>query len=434
MGYQVRMGTREHGFAISIEGFCFTGAYVLYDSLGDSIEGAEDKPWVTNQSLQLSKNQVGSYECDIPYTLWHDKYGINKDDLRERNTFVLVEQDDAALFIGYLTEKNLVFDRALHVYFTECLGALDECETVVDPKEYLLTCEEDRSHWDEGDDGEGTPSLFYKVLHDSNATNDVTPLSINPPTVQRGVKKDLSDDGKQVGTTLSFLQKYFLDEYDGYFYVSYVRSEKKPDCINSYINYELDITAKTQQTVEYGKNLLDLEVTEKLPSDFCNQVFAWGTNTTTKGWWIFKKTTSKRALAGAYNWDSINKYGVVSKELYVEGNATEDSLKKAAQEELDTHEQWAEVSITLTAFDRVDIGEATDRLGYMKKTKVLSGPHEVNGWYVCTKIDLDPASPASTQFTFGNPPKKLTDQQNKVKTLVAGTAVMVGGVIGYLNM
>ena len=70
----------------------------------------------------------------------------------------------------------------------------------------------------------------------------------------------------------------------------------------------------------------------------------------------------------------------------------------------------------------------------MKKTKVLSGPHEVDGWYVCTKIDLDPASPASTQFTFGNPPKKLTDQQNKVKTQLAGTAMMVGGVIGYLNM
>ena len=101
---------------------------------------------------------------------------------------------------------------------------------------------------------------------------------------------------------------------------------------------------------------------------------------------------------------------------------------------MDTHEQWAEVSITLTAFDRVDSGELTDRLGYMKKTKVLSGPHEVDGWYVCTKIDLDPASPASTQFTFGNPPKKLTDQQNKVKTQLAGTAVMVGGMMGYLNM
>lgn len=66
--------------------------------------------------------------------------------------------------------------------------------------------------------------------------------------------------------------------------------------------------------------------------------------------------------------------------------------------------------------------------------KVISGPHEVDGWYVCTKIDLDPASPASTQFTFGNPPKKLTDQQNKVKTQLAGTAVMVGGMMGYLNM
>lgn len=428
MGYRVTIGEIKS----DLHGMYWGQNYCIYDSQGDSIEGAEDKPWAKDQSLQLTKNQIGSYECTVPYMLWHVKYGLKKDDFVERQVCCMVEQDDDILFMGYLTNKNLTFDRGLYLCFTECLGVYDENDMLLEPQEYVLTCETDGSHWDDFEQGEGTPSLWFKIFHDANANGELAGMGAEAPTVQRGVKKDLSDEGQQVGTAWSFWQKYFLDEYDGYMYVKYVRKD------NGYFDitlcYELDITTTTKQTVEYGKNLLDLEVEEKLPSDFCNYVIAWGTNTTTKGWWIFKKTKTSKVLGSALNYESSNKYGSICRYLLVDGNSTKESLDKLAQEELDTHEQWAEVSITLTAFDRVDSGELTDRLGYMKKTKVLSGPHEVDGWYVCTKIDLDPASPASTQFTFGNPPKKLTDQQNKVKTQLASTAVMVGGMMGYLNM
>lgn len=118
-----------------------------------------------------------------------------------------MEEDESILFVGYLTEKSLTFDRSMRVYFTECLGALDESDMVLDPKEYLLTCEADGSYGGEGK----PPSLYYTILDRANMVNPIEPMQYEAPTVQRAVKKDLSDDGQQIGTAWSFLQKYFLE-------------------------------------------------------------------------------------------------------------------------------------------------------------------------------------------------------------------------------
>ena len=185
----------------------------------------------------------------ISLKLWHERYHLNRDDLVERLTYILVEEDESILFVGYLTEKSLTFDRSMRVYFTECLGALDESDMVLDPKEYLLTCEADGSYGGEGK----PPSLYYTILDRANMVNPIEPMQYEAPTVQRAVKKDLSDDGQQIGTAWSFLQKYFLDEYDGYFYVKYVKDEAHPGFFRIVARYELDIGDKTDQTVEYGK-------------------------------------------------------------------------------------------------------------------------------------------------------------------------------------
>lgn len=83
MGYKISMALWKKGFVEKEYGICFAEPYIIYDSRGDSIEGGEDQPWATNQSLQLSKNQIGSFECDIPYELWHERYHLNRDDLVE---------------------------------------------------------------------------------------------------------------------------------------------------------------------------------------------------------------------------------------------------------------------------------------------------------------------------------------------------------------
>lgn len=431
MGYRITMGKMASDGA----GLYFTQSWILFDSQGDSIEGAEDAPYVTNQTLELEKNQIGYYECDIPYTVWHDRYGIQPDDLVERQIDVMVEEDDEILFMGYLTEKEIVFDRALHIYMTGILGTLDENQMMLEPRSYMLTCNTDGT-WTSivNEPDAANPSLWYALHSNSFSTNNIGVYTGDAPTVQRGTIKDLSDEGWQIGTAWSFIQKYFLDEYDGYLYVHYDRNPKYPGHVEPRMEYKLDVPTTTVQTIEYGKNLLDLEVSSKLPSDFCNNVFARGTNTTTKGFWIFKKTKTTQLIASAYNYESEQKYGEVSYCLMMDGNTTQDGLKQAAQEELDSHPQEPEVSLQLTAFDRVDAGVQTDRIGFMKKSHVLSGPHGIDGWYVCTKVSFDPADPGNKQYTYGNPPKKLTDQQNKASAAVSSVARNTSGIMSYLNI
>ena len=97
--------------------------------------------------------------------------------------------------------------------------------------------------------GEGKPpSLYYTILDRANMINPIEPMQYEAPTVQRAVKKLISDDGQQIGTAWGFLQKYFLDEYDGYFYVKYVKDEAHPGFFRIVARYELDIGDKTDQT------------------------------------------------------------------------------------------------------------------------------------------------------------------------------------------
>ena len=98
------------------------------------------------------------------------------------------------------------------------------------------------------------------------------PITFDPDSydvTDKNKTVDTTDDGYQYMSFMECVQKYMLDEYGGYFRVDV-------DTVgdNQYrfvIRYTKDSKATTQQTVEYGKNLLDLNITTDV-SGITNQV------------------------------------------------------------------------------------------------------------------------------------------------------------------
>ena len=80
---------------------------------------------------------------------------------------------------------------------------------------------------------------------------------------------------------------------------------------------------------------------------------------------------------------SIQRYGLRSRHIYVDGKASSYStLSSAASEELAKYKQEAEPTLTVRAFDRKDMGEKVDKLGYLLRTHILSKPTAlICGWY-----------------------------------------------------
>lgn len=153
-----------------------------------------------------------------------------------------------------------------------------------------------------------------------------------------------------------------------------------------------------------------------------------------KGWWIFSKTTYEPISKSAKNDFSIRAYGLNSRHIYVDGQAsTEDSLYKAALEELDNYKQVVEPTLTIKAFDRRDAGENVDKLGFLLSTRILSTPHDIDRWMVCTKVKLPLAAVDRKEFTFGRTSKKLSRRFDSLTAVVSRLKDALNGLVGHVN-
>ena len=135
----------------------------------------------------------------------------------------------------------------------------------------------------------------------------------------------------------------------------------------------------------------------------------------------------------AKNDEAESKYGVVEKIVTVDGDTTEASLQETADKELKNYKQVVEPSLMIEAFDYKDTGRDLDRLRFLKKTHVVSEPHGIDGWYVCTKTTLTLDAPDSKRYEYGLPPRKLTDQQNANTTNQKTIKNQLRGVLSWLN-
>lgn len=179
-------------------------------------------------------------------------------------------------------------------------------------------------------------------------------------------------------------------------------------------------------------NLLDFSYLEQMASDIVTRVTAYGTQTTTSGWWIFKTTTVSAISETVRDEAAEGKYGIIEKCIQVDGNATSADLKKKAQEELDNYRHSVEPVMTLTAYDRRDGGEDVQRLGFLKKTRIISSPHELDQWLVCVKLTLPLDSLDNKVFSFGLTPEKLTKQQ-QVEAVKEKIQSVMDAIISFLN-
>ena len=166
----------------------------------------------------------------------------------------------------------------------------------------------------------------------------------------------------------------------------------------------------TNQTIEFGKNLLDLNITQSMNEDVKTYARVFGYET--KGWWIFSSTES--IVGTAMDSELISRYGQIETISSVEGSSsTLESLNNAAQALLTDVGNCEYEEIEVNAVDLVDSGVNTDRLDFMKFSRVISEPHGVNLLLLCTKMVEPLDDPAGKKFTFGSKKKRLSSYQSK---------------------
>lgn len=232
-------------------------------------------------------------------------------------------------------------------------------------------------------------------------------------------------DGKNFGVTWDILQSELTDVYGGYFVVRYSDDGK-----TRYLDY-LDgerITDENPQAVEFGVNMLDLNNYVKA-DNIVTRVIAVGYQK--KGWWIFKSTKTIQETANDKAAQSV--YGIITRVIVIDGKSiTRQKLLDAANEELRKNLRYYD-GIEVSAIDLHDAGIDTERLGWMKKTRIISKPHGIDTPLVLTKIVEPLDAPDKKKFTFGTSFYSISDLQALSSHKASMAYSIALSSMGYLN-
>ncbi len=447
MGYKVYAGKTAYLLAsdfdivpsfengkFTTQGFYWTEKELIYDSNGDSVTGEEPGKILIDPTLSRKKNEYGSFECTIPEAVETMDGGVIRNPLYGKaepyQTTIMVEEDGKPIWAGYVREVERDFDRNEKIYAEGALGQLGWWSTGFDETEYkgLMS---------------GSESLLYDLIHNQTGRfeSPFGQFALGMVTIpEPGYVK--TDQGFVAGTLWDYLNSRFLDEYDGYLRMRIVKSDDTysdkltadPYIYAIVVDYLVDIPEETKQKIEYGVNLLDLTYLRQITSNMVGAVTAWWTKTVKKGWWIFKTATSERNSYTVTSDRWPKGVPLVEKAITLSGdNITEAEAKKKAEEELANYDHEIEPELTVKAFDQVDAGVATDRIGFLKKTHILSKPHGIDLHLVCTEESLPLAEPDNKTFTYGLPPKKLTDTSKMAMVNTLVNEHRVDGIVDCLK-
>ena len=211
-------------------------------------------------------------------------------------------------------------------------------------------------------------------------------------------------DGKAYGVTMDILQDELLDKYGGYLMVRHAKDAN--GISRRYLDYATDITEKSEQTIAFGTNLLDLTSYVKA-EDIVTRVIAVGKKKS--GWFLWKHESTITATANDIAAQKL--FGIITRIIVIDGTAsTVQSLRNAADEELSKNLRYVD-GLTIKAVDLRDAGIDISRLGFAKQTHIYSAPHGVNTWLLCTKLVEPLDAPDKKEFTFGAEFSSISDLQ-----------------------
>lgn len=408
VGYRVYAGTLETnilvGLGFGTPPYKWTTRECIYDPtcVDDELDNI-----IIDPQLEMEKNELGSFEFTLPVS------SRFYNSLIPRRTVVSVEEDGVEIWMGYVAEIDKNFQMEKKVYCEGELGFLKDISLVLEPKEYTAY------------------ELFSAIIAPAKGKSWKSFAAGKISDKLKDIKIDLKEFGTQYTTVWEALKNVLLGNVGGMLHIYKKTITTTGKYVIRYLDYFLteDELDATTQCIEFGKNLLDLDYYVKA-YDIVNRVTYHGYET--KGWWIFSHTD--KISVTVEDAKSVEIYGPIERCYVADGTAsTEESLKRAAKKKLDELKLKMDYSFEISALDLRDAGVDVMRLGFMKRAQILSWPHELNQYALCTKLSIPLERLDEKKFTFGSASETLSGQQ-ATGTGVAKRAVdTLRSVVNYIN-
>lgn len=336
---------------------------------------------VISPKLTVELNKAGSLTFILPPT------NLMYDSIQKLKTIITVIQDSEEIFRGRVLHDEKDFYNRKDVY---CEGELA----------FLLDSIQ-RPYTFQGD----IPVLFRKFIANHNEQVDeekqftVGTITVTDPN--NYINRENSD----YSTTWDAINDKLIDTHGGYLRPRYQNSIR-------YIDLVAEYGSASSQVIEFGVNMLD--ISEYISAeDVFTVLIPLGAEqqdddgNTTGRLTIESVNNSKDYIEDA---SAIALFGRIWKVQEWDDVTVASNLLTKGKAYLESGIEMA-VSLTMKAVDMHLLDVNTDRIRLGDSVRVVSIPHNLDKYFLCSKIVIDMVNPDKTEFTLGVTFSAMTDKQ-----------------------
>ena len=348
--------------------------YLIFDTGLDSYK-------ILNPKVELELNKTGSFD----FTIYPNNPNFER--LKKMKSIITVYQNDYLIFRGRILNDETGFYNEKQVF---CEGELAFLiDSIQRPYEF-----------------NGSPKdLFIQFINNHNSqVNEDKKFIVGNVTVE-DANDYINRSDTQYLNTLDSIMKKLVEPLGGYLFVRH-----ETDGI--YLDWLKDFNVLSSQTIEFGKNLIDLNKASK-GEDIATAIIPLGAKVKEEG----EEESEKRLTISSvnngvdyvYNEEAVAAYGWIFKTVTWDDVTVASNLMRKANEYLGEAKNLIG-SIEISAVDVPAIGENPFRIGTY--VSVISKPHNLKGKLLVSKLSLQLLNPISNKLTLGTTYSTFTEQSS----------------------
>ena len=384
--------------------------FILYDQ-------REDELIVGNPKCKLEVNTVGSASFDIYAT--HPHYNRPQ---KLRSVFE-ISQDGYVIFRGRMTEDSRDFDNMKAIDLEGAMAYFND--SIVRPYAFPDDWEGNAAYQSAKQSGNVVEFFLSWLIDNHNSqVEEFQQFKLGNVTVNDPNNYISFESSNYDNTWATIESKLFKGSLGGYLCIRYEDD-------GNYIDYVSDFEYTNVQRIEYGKNLLDIksdsDATETysavLPLGMKIKDIVDGSDDESRltiSSLPDGKITDDIYKSGdtIYSQKAVENYGFIyapPKETTFEDVSLAENLQTKGIEYLSGTGVMLKNTITINAVDLHFTDEEIAAFRIYRNVLVYSKPHEHEGMYKLTKLDIDILKPQNTKITLGDTTQTLTDANKSIK-------------------
>lgn len=336
----------------------------------------EDGYSVLSPKLTVELNKAGSLEFVLPPT------NPMFDGILKMKSVLTVHRDVTEIFRGRCLNHEKDFYRRKKIY---CEGDLA----------FLLDSVQ-RPYSFQGD----VPDLFRQFVGNHNEQVDAFKRFVAGEITVTDANGYINREDKTYPNTLDEINSALIDTHGGY-----IRTRLGTDGVR-YVDLLADYNSVSSQVIEFGVNLLD--ITEYIKADDVFTVLVpLGAERDGARLTIKSVNDGKDYIQ---NDTAISLFGRICKVETWDDVTEAKNLLSKGKAYLDAGIEMA-VSLSIKAVDLHLVDVDTDQIRLGDQVRVISTPHGLDSYFLCSKIVLDLVNPDQSEYVFGASFKTLTEHQ-----------------------